>query len=80
MGTKARCYQELPWGTYWEPIGNLKGTCWDQMKNEKHPPSPPPKLTKEKNQGTLRMHAEPSHWLHEISISKTVGHPSFGLG
>jgi hypothetical protein len=50
------------------------------MKNEKHPPSPPPKLKKEKNQGTLRMHAEPSHWLHEISISKTVGHPSFGLG
>jgi len=20
------------------------------------------------------VHAEPSHWLHEISISKTVGH------
>jgi hypothetical protein len=24
-----------PWGTHWEPDGNLKGTCWEQRKNEK---------------------------------------------
>jgi hypothetical protein len=24
-GIKARCHWEQPWGTYWEPIGNLKG-------------------------------------------------------
>ncbi len=48
-------------GSWWEPIKNLKGTCWEQRKNEKNPPppSPPP---------------EPSHWLHEISFSKTVSH------
>jgi hypothetical protein len=28
--------------TWWEPIENLKGTCWEQRKNEK--PSAPPKL------------------------------------
>ncbi len=66
-------YQEHPWGTNWEHIGNLKDTCWEQMKNEKK--LPPPKALKEKNQGTLRVHAEASHWLHEISISKTVRHP-----
>jgi hypothetical protein len=26
-GIKVRCYWEQPWGTNWEPIGNLKGTC-----------------------------------------------------
>jgi hypothetical protein len=30
-GIKARCYWEHPWGTHWE----LKGTCWEQRKNEK---------------------------------------------
>jgi hypothetical protein len=34
---KARCYWEHPWGTHWEPNGNLKGTCWEQRKNEKNP-------------------------------------------
>jgi hypothetical protein len=35
----------LSWGKHWEPrepIGNLKGTRWEQRKNEKNPPSPPP--------------------------------------
>jgi len=32
-GIKAKCY--------WEPIGNLKGTCWEQRKNEKKILSPP---------------------------------------
>jgi hypothetical protein len=26
----------------WEPIGNLKGTSWEQRKNEKNPPTLPP--------------------------------------
>jgi hypothetical protein len=33
-GIKARCYWEHPWETHWEHIGNLKGTCWEQRKNE----------------------------------------------
>jgi len=51
-GIKARCYWEHPWGTHLEPrehIENLmrthwelRGTCWEQRKNEK--PSAPPKL------------------------------------
>jgi hypothetical protein len=36
IGIKARCHWEHPWGTYWELIGNLKGTCWEQRKNEKN--------------------------------------------
>jgi len=32
---KVRCYWEHPWGTHWEPNGNLKGTCCEQRKNEK---------------------------------------------
>jgi len=40
-GIKARCYWEHPWGTHWEHIGNLKGTCWEQRKNEKTPLPPP---------------------------------------
>jgi hypothetical protein len=27
------------WATYWEPIENLKGTHWEQEKNEKKNPS-----------------------------------------
>ncbi len=34
------------------PFGNLKGTCWEQRKNEKTS-SPHPKLKRKKNQGTL---------------------------
>jgi hypothetical protein len=41
---------------------------------------PPPKLPLErKNQGPSWMDVEPSHWLHEISISKIVCH-HFWLG
>ncbi len=46
-GIKERCYCERPWETHWEPkehignlwepIGNLKGICWDRRKNEKNP-------------------------------------------
>jgi hypothetical protein len=66
-GIEVRCYWEHPWGTHREhrePIGNLNRTCWKQRKNEK-------KIK------ALWMHAETSHWLHEISISKTVGHHSW---
>jgi hypothetical protein len=63
-------------GTWWEPIGNLKGTGWEQMKKIKILPSPPPSNPKlqRKQIKALWVHAEPSHWLHEISIPKTVGH------
>jgi hypothetical protein len=43
-GIKAMCY--------WEPNGNLKGTCWEQRKKKKIP-SPQKKLKKKKNQGIL---------------------------
>jgi hypothetical protein len=49
-GIKARCYWEHPRGTHWEPqehIENLKGTCWQQRKNEKKP-YPHPKLKRKK--------------------------------
>ncbi len=34
--------------TYWEPIGNLMGTCWEQRKNEKKSLSPTQKLKEKK--------------------------------
>jgi hypothetical protein len=37
----------IPWGTQWEPDENLKGTCWEQRKNEPKS-SPPPKLKRKK--------------------------------
>ncbi len=61
---KARYHCEHPW----EHIGNLKGT---KEKWKKSPTST--KTEKEENQGTLSA-CWPFHWLHEISISKTVGH------
>jgi hypothetical protein len=37
-------------GNYWEPDGNLKGTCWEQRKNEKTSRDPsPPKLKRKKS-------------------------------
>jgi hypothetical protein len=42
-------------------------------KREKFsPPSPTTQNLKERKKKALWVHAEPSHWLHEISISKTV--------
>jgi hypothetical protein len=37
-GIKVRSYWEP-----WELDGNLKGTCWEQRKNEKNPPPLLPK-------------------------------------
>jgi hypothetical protein len=34
-GIKVSCYWEHPWGTLWELIGNLMGTCCEQGENEK---------------------------------------------
>jgi len=53
-------------GTHWELEGN-------KQKMKKIPPSPPTNI-KEKKINALSVHAEPSHWLHEISFSKTVHH------
>ncbi len=73
-GIKLRCYWEL----LREQLGNLKETWWEHIKNKegkkrKKEKVPPPHPQKEK-QGPSWMHAEPSHWLHEISISKTIYH------
>jgi hypothetical protein len=51
----------------------LKGTCWEQRKNEPKS-SPPPKLKRKKIKA-LWVHAEPYHWLHEISIFQTCSSP-----
>jgi len=65
---------ENPLGTWKEHVG----TKW-KMKNI--PPLPPQNLKGKKSRHfESACWAFPSHWLHEISISKTVGHPSFGLG
>jgi hypothetical protein len=65
---KAMCYQEHLWGTNWEHDGNTLGT-WKKPS----PPNPTQNL-KEKISRHFWVHAEPFHWLHEISISKTVCH------
>jgi hypothetical protein len=76
-GIKMRCYWEQPWGTHWEPHGNLNGnmlgTKAKWKKSSPPPPAPSPNLKRKEN-NALWVHAEPSHWLHEISISKTVCH------
>ncbi len=44
-----KCYWEHPWGTYWEFERNIKGTCWEQRKNEKQfSPHPHQKLRRKK--------------------------------
>ncbi len=55
--------------------GNMMKTCWEHIGNKKKTKNnsshPTPKM---KKQGPSCMHVEPSHWLHEISLSKIVGH------
>jgi hypothetical protein len=64
-----RCYWELG-----EHFGNTLGTL-RKKKREKN--SSPPKPKRKKKLAPL-MHAEPSHWLHEIFIfSKTIYHQSW---
>jgi len=76
----------LPWPKYigekgeifeqniWDKIVVLLGTYWGPKKTD--PPSLPPQ---KKNIGPYSVYVEPSHWLHEIFISKTVCH-HFSLG
>jgi len=66
---EVRCYWEHHWGTYWELERNMLGTKekWKEIL-----PSPHPKLKSKIK--ALWVHAEPSHWLHEIFIFKTVHH------
>jgi hypothetical protein len=44
-GIKSRCYWESHWGIHWEPDGNplgtLKGTCWEQREKKKKILLPP---------------------------------------
>jgi hypothetical protein len=59
-------------GTWWEHDGNTLG----RREKNKIPLSPhlsPPPYVHKKKTG-LFVSAEPSHWLHEISLSKTVHH------
>ncbi len=77
-GIKVRCYWEHPWGTHWKPrehIGNPLRTWGEHVgnkgKKKKSSPPPKPKIKKIKCKA-FGVHAKPSHWLHEIFISKTV--------
>jgi hypothetical protein len=74
-GIKPRCYGNIlgnafgNLGTLWEFENSLR-TWWEHIgKKEKIPVFPPPP-------SRSWVHAEPSHWLHETFISKTV-HPHF---
>jgi hypothetical protein len=74
-GVISQCCASIQ-GAIWEPDGNPLGTWREHIGNKrkmkKIPPAPHlPKLQREKH---FRVHAEPSHWLHEIFISKTVCH------
>jgi hypothetical protein len=63
MGLKQGAIWENPWGIYWELIGSLKGTYWEQRKKEKT--------------GPLRTHECMLSLLIEsmkLFISKTVCH------
>jgi hypothetical protein len=79
-GMKARCYWEHSWGTHWElreHTENLMRTWCKHVGNKgkmKKILSPSPTKLKRKIIKALRVHAEASHWLHEISIPKTVYH------
>ncbi len=58
-------------GTLWEH-GNLLGAWQEHIRNKvKSKNSPPPQR---KKLDRSWVHSEPPHWLHEISLSKTVGH------
>ncbi len=54
--------------TWWELYGNTLGTREENKKKSLFP------LSKRKKLDRSWVHAEPSHWLHEISLSKIVHH------
>jgi hypothetical protein len=54
----------------------MMGTHWEKWKNQKIPIFP---LWKREKIGSfVRVHAEPSHWLHETFISKSVHEHNWG--
>jgi hypothetical protein len=68
-GIELRCY----WGHLWEPHGNMMGTHWEQGKKNPKISLPPPHLKRKKLDPSW-LHAEPSHWVHETSMSRSVCH------
>jgi hypothetical protein len=65
---KQRCYHLEHRGEYiWEQFGNKR-------KKTKNLSPGPPTPQKEKKLYNSWVHAETSHWLHEISLTKTVHH------
>jgi hypothetical protein len=72
-GIRPRCY--------WEHIGNTfenltifwEHAGWKHIANKGKNKNNSPHPQKEK-QDPLRVHDEPSHWLHEISLSKIIDH------
>jgi len=77
-GIKVRCYWKHPWRKHWEPDGNPLGTwrehVWEQRNFFKKSFCPPPQTWKKKIKA-LWVHAEPSHWLHEISMFQNCSSP-----
>jgi hypothetical protein len=59
-------------GTHRKIEGNIEGTSWEQRKNGKTPPCT--QNLKEKKSRHLECMLQPTHWLHVIFGSKTVGH------
>jgi hypothetical protein len=61
-----------------EHIGNLMGTHWElegnKGKMKKISPPPPHQHEREKIKA-LSVHAEPSHWQHEISMFQNCSSP-----
>jgi len=60
------------WETYWESDGNPLGTLKEHIENQR-------KMKKKSFAPTLKRNKSkppwmPSHWLHEISLPKRVGH------
>jgi hypothetical protein len=61
-------------GIHWELEGNIVQTNWEAGKNEKKSPPTPPQNIKGKKARHLGCMLGPSHWLHEISLPKRLGH------
>jgi hypothetical protein len=63
-------------GTHWELERNIVRTHWEVEENEKKifPPPHPTQNIKGKKTKHLECMFGPSHWLHEISLSKRLHH------
>ncbi len=69
LGTSWETY----WGTLWEHDGNTLGRREKKLKIPLSLTCPHSPYVHKKKTG-LFLSAEPSHWLHEISLFKTVRH------